>query len=267
MSAGLGITSPATTGTGVTGMTTRRTDQEAQTEQAQQDAQTGRDVAYNEPYVRTAAKRPEAARPAWTPEAGAGPQGMAASPAPEVRAGRMSSADRISGGPIWSGFIISFAVWIFLQVVLVAGGLSQIQAGQGSDVQRSGWWWSLGAALIALFIGGLVSGIGSRWNTPGVGALQGLTVWALTFVGLLVLGVVGAGIGFGAFSDAISIPSGPNAGSVPPEAIEAAKDAAGVAAVGLVVTAAVAVLGGILGTALAGRTQRRREMPNPAAGR
>jgi hypothetical protein len=88
----------------------------------------------------------------------------------------MSSSDRISGGPIWSGFIISFAVWIFLEVVLVAAGLSQIQAGQGSNVQRSGWWWSLAAALVALFIGGLISGVGSRWHTPGVGAMQGLTV-------------------------------------------------------------------------------------------
>jgi hypothetical protein len=78
-------------------------------------------------------------------------------------------------------------------------------------------------------------------------------------VALLLLGIVGAGVGFGAFSDAISVRSGLNANPASASTIETAKNAAGVAVVLLVVTAVVAVLGGILGTFLSGRTQRRRE--------
>jgi hypothetical protein len=126
-------------------------------------------------------------------------------------------------------------------------------------VPRSDWWYSLGAGAIALFIGGLVSGLTSRWHTIGAGAVHGLTVWALSFVGLLLLAAVGAGIGFGAFSDAIAIRSTVTGTSVPSTAITAARDAAGAAIVLLVVTAVVAVIGGIVGSMISGGMQQRSQ--------
>jgi hypothetical protein len=197
-----------------------------------------------------------------TPAATAVTSGQAA----EVSTGRMSLTDRISGGPIWAGFIIGIAVWIFLEIVLVAAGLSHIRAGQGTSVPRSDWWYSLGAGGIALFIGGLVSGLTSRWHTAGAGALQGFTVWALSFVGLLVLAAVGAGIGFGAFSDAIGIRSTLNGTSVPASTVTAARDAAGAAIVLLVVTAVLAAIGGCLGAMVAGGMQRRAQKHARAMG-
>jgi hypothetical protein len=242
-------------------MTTRRTEE--------------RDVTYNEPYGRTEQQSAYASRLATkpgpaeggtamtTPAATAMTQGPVA---PEVSTGRMSVADRISGGPIWSGFIIGIAVWIFLEIVLIAAGLNHIRAGQRTSVPRSDWWWSLGAGGVALFIGGLVSGLTSRWHTAAAGAVQGLTVWALSFVGLLLLAAVGAGIGFGAFSDAIDVRSTLNGTSVPASTISAARDAAGAAIVLLVVTAVVAVIGGIIGAMITGRTQRRTQKHARATG-
>lgn len=232
-------------------MTTRRTE---------------REVTYNEPYRRTEPTPPEAARHsrAEQPQPEATEAGRTASPAPEVATGRMSLSDRISGGPIWSGFIIGFAVWIFLQLALIAAGLSGIRAGGGVAVQPSEWWWSLAAGLIALFVGGLIAGMGSRWHTAGTGAMQGLTVWALSFVVLLVLGALGAGLGFGAFSDAVSIGGGGDA--VSPSAIQAAEDAAGWAVLLLLATAAAAVVGGIVGSMLSGRAAKRHASESAGRG-
>lgn len=241
-------------------MTTRRTEQ---------------DVRYNEPYRRTesappetaARTRPEPAPPesamrTWTemgpPEAG---RRMPAEPAPAETTGRMSYADRISGGPVWSGFIIGFATWIVLEVFLVAVGLTGIRAGEGTTVEPSEWWWSLAAGLIALFVGGLVAGIASRWHTAAAGALQGLTVWALLFVGLLVLGAVGVGLGFGAFSDVVSVNAGLDGAEVPGTAIDTAQDAAGVAVLLLLATAAAAVVGGVIGARFASRRPRTSDLP------
>lgn len=238
-------------------MTTRRTEQE-------------RDIAINEPYRRAETAPPETAARARTeaarPEMARGRMEQAppeparpaqAEPGGADTAGRMSFADRVTGGPVWSGFLIGLATWIFLQVALVALGLNAIRAGQGETVQRSAWWWSLAAGLIALFIGGLVAGMASRWHTASAGALQGLTVWALLFVVLLVLSAVGAGLGFGAFSDTVGI----TGTDVTPEAIETARDAAGVAVLLLVLTAAAATIGGIVGGRFATRTPRASDLP------
>jgi hypothetical protein len=185
---------------------------------------------------------------------------MTAAAAPEPSAGRMSFADRISGGPVWSGFIIGFAVWIFLEIVLVAAGYTGIRAGAGTTVRTSDWWWSLGAGVVALFIGGLISGLASRWHTIGAGALQGLTVWALTSVAVLVLASVGAGLGFGAISDAVGIKNAGLSGTaVPASTIQTARDAAGVSIALLAAVAAASVLGGILGAFLSGRVAGRKD--------
>jgi hypothetical protein len=176
---------------------------------------------------------------------------MPARPEPDMARGRMSLSDRISGGPVWSGFIIGFATWIFLELVLVATGLSGVRAGNGATVDTSQWWWSLGAGLIALFVGGLVAGIASRWHTAGAGAMQGLTVWALSFVAVLLLGAIGTGLGFGAFSDVIRV------NAVDAAAVETARDAAGVSVALLAATAIAAVVGGVLGARLSGRAGQR----------
>ena len=208
------------------------------------------DVTYNKPYRRTETRPPETTWPTRVePGADAAPD-MPTRPEPAVAPGRQSLSDRISGGPVWSGFIIGFATWIFLEIVLVAVGLSGIGAGDGATVDASEWWWSLGAGLVALFVGGLIAGMASRWHTAGAGALQGLTVWALSFVAVLLLGAIGTGLGFGAFSDAIRV-------NADPAAIETARDAAGVSVALLAATAVAAVVGGVVGARLSGRAGQR----------
>lgn len=171
---------------------------------------------------------------------------------------RSRSGDRVTGSPVWSGFVIGLATWILLEIVLVAVDLTGINAGPEAGVQESEWWWSLGAGVLALFVGGLFAGAASRWRSAGDGALHGLTVWALTVVGLLVLAALGAGIGFGAFGDVVSIDGSVEATDVPAGAVETAQDAAGIAVLALLVSAVAASVGGAVGAKMWPASRRRQ---------
>lgn len=175
--------------------------------------------------------------------------------------GRAGRGDRVTGSPVWSGFVVGLATWILLEVVLVAVDLTGISSGPGAGVEASEWWWSLAAGVVALFVGGLFAGAASRWRTSGDGALQGLTVWALTVVGLLVLAALGAGIGFGAFGDVVGIDGAVGAAEIPAGAAETAQDAAGIAVLALVLTAAAAAAGGSVGAKMWPASRRRTGVP------
>jgi hypothetical protein len=171
--------------------------------------------------------------------------------------------DRVTGSPVWSGFVVGLATWVLLEIALVAVDLTGINAGPETGVQQSEWWWSLGAGVVALFVGGLFAGAASRWRSAGDGILQGLTVWALTVVGLLVLAALGVGIGFGAFGDVVSIDGAVEATDVPTGAVETAQDAAGIAVLVLAVTALASTVGGVVGAKLWPASRRRERTTTP----
>lgn len=160
-------------------------------------------------------------------------------------------SDRITGAPVWAGFAIALATWILFEVILLAVGLVAVSAGPEPAVETAAWWWSLVAAVLALFVGGLVAGAASRWRTLVDGLMQGITVWAVTVLAVLLLSAAGAGIGFGALGSLLA-PGRIAAGgiTVPPGAVEAAQNAAAIATLVLLLIAAAAAAGGAVGVRL-----------------
>lgn len=103
---------------------------------------------------------------------------------------------RVSGAPIWSGFAVAVAVWILLEFLLAA--IDLVPLGLSGSFDADELWWTGGASVIALFVGGMVTGAASRSHEASDGALQGVVTWAAVVAGVLVLSALGAGIGFGA---------------------------------------------------------------------
>lgn len=168
----------------------------------------------------------------------------------------IGSSTRVRGAPVWSGFVIALATWVLLELGLVALELTGINAGPGA-ADADEWWWSALAAASAFFLGGLVAGasISSRRSADGV--LNGITVWAIGVLAVVILAALGAGVGFGAFGDVLNqTTQGAQGGGN--EVLETARDAAGAATLALGLTVAAAAGGGAIGAKLWPRRQLSR---------
>lgn len=157
---------------------------------------------------------------------------------------------RVRGGPVWAGFAVAFATWLLLQLVVFAldlGDLASNVAGSGST---AGLWWSGVAAVIALFVGGLVAGAASEWDGVSDGILQGIVVWSMVVIALIALSAVGVGIGFGVVGDVLTTARGLGSGQLDSTITNTAQTAAAGAVLALGVTVAAAALGGAVGAKL-----------------
>lgn len=156
---------------------------------------------------------------------------------------------RIGWGPLWAGFVLTLAIYLVLQLALIAVDLVGLPVEGGSDA-----WWSAAAGLVAFFVGGLVAGGTAAWRGVGDGMLHGLIMWALAIAGLLALAALGSGLALGSldttsvFDDLTSNLDAANASD--------AQDAAGWSLLGVCVAAAAAVAGGAVGGALWHRDRR-----------
>ena len=108
-------------------------------------------------------------------------------------------------------------------------------------------------ALIAFFVGGLTAGATTMWRMAGDGMLHGVLVWALSVLGILALTLIGGTALLGPLASVAS--QAPNAAQAtqnvdvdPVQALDAARDTAGWAALGLGASVAAAVIGGIAGS-------------------
>jgi hypothetical protein len=159
---------------------------------------------------------------------------------------------RVSWGPLWAGFVITLAMYLILQLALIAVGLVDLPVEGGSD-----GWWSAAAALVAFFLGGLVAGATAAWRGVGDGMLHGLIMWGLAIAAMLALAALGSGLALGSldttsvFDDLTS-----NLETANPDD---AQDAAGWSLLGVCVAAAAAVIGGAVGGALWHRDRHRAE--------
>ena len=166
---------------------------------------------------------------------------------------------RISGAPVWSGFAVGFGTWVLFEIILLATGLIGIAVAPGGAVESTQWWWSFAAAIVALGLGGMVAGASSVWKGALDGTLQGLTVWGIAVIALLLLSAFGAGVSFGAFGQLFNTSRAASAGAnVPVQAIEAARNAATYAGITLAATAAAAAVGGAMGAKVWPRASDRR---------
>ncbi|MFY1671430.1 hypothetical protein ACN27G_15880 [Plantactinospora sp. WMMB334] len=141
--------------------------------------------------------------------------------------------------------MVALAVWITLEVFFVAVGVTGVGGAPTPSLDSAAWWWSLVAAAVGLFAGGMTAGASARWRGTLDGMLLGVTVWALSVVAVLILASIGTGIGFGAFGDVYGAGGfGGPGGAVPGSVTDTVQEAAAVALLVLGVTIAAAIAGG-----------------------
>jgi len=160
------------------------------------------------------------------------------------------SGARVRGGPVWSGFAVAFATWLLLQLAIFALNLGDLTSSVTGSGGTAGLWWSGVAAVVALFVGGLVAGASSEWDGISTGILQGIVVWSMVVVALIVLSGIGVGVGFGVVGDLLNTLRGLGSGQVDTSLAATAQDAASGAVLALGVTVVAAALGGAAGAKL-----------------
>ena len=158
--------------------------------------------------------------------------------------------DRVRWGPLWAGLLTTLATFTLLQLIFVATKAVDIDLG-GGDTSFS--FWTAVAALLAFFIGGLVTGATTKWDRVDDGALHGVLLWALATVALLILGGVSARALAGplggyleSVGGAADIPAGPQRDA----ALEAAQDRASQALIALFLALVASVAGAVAGSKL-----------------
>lgn len=99
--------------------------------------------------------------------------------------------DRIRWAAVWGGYLIAFALQIWLTAIgfaIFGGGLGVAPAAQATNLAI----WAGVSALIALFIGGLLAArLGGIAGTDN-GMYNGIVLWGLSFVIIMVLASLGA---------------------------------------------------------------------------
>jgi hypothetical protein len=160
----------------------------------------------------------------------------------------ITRGSRLRGGPVLGGFVIGFATWILLELALFALDLGALAAQVVPSADPSAWWWSGLAAAIGFLVGGLVAGASLPTTRIDDGILNGIAVWAVTLVALVVMSAIGAGIGFGVVGDVLA--TSPSLADADASVINDAQSASASALLALSVTLAAAAIGGALGSKL-----------------
>lgn len=159
--------------------------------------------------------------------------------------------NRIRGGPVWGGFAVAFALWLLFELLMVAVDITDVDFGI-NDATTAAWAWSGAAAVLAFFIGGFVAGAASPFRGLSTGFLDGMVVWAIGVIAVLVISSFAGGVTFGAFGDVLGFnqavqQAGPGGGQVSGDVLSNLREAAGWAALFMALTLAAAALGGLLG--------------------
>jgi hypothetical protein len=161
-----------------------------------------------------------------------------------------ASQGSIHWGSIWAGVPLALTTFLLLELLAIGSGLLTV-AGSGAATAVSPI-----IGLVAFFIGGYVAGLtsgGAGGGTTGVryagsGVLQGLLVWALGTILILVVSLLGLGQYFGALGEVVNTATTALNPNVEHRLLaEAAEGPALVAFFGLLLSGLTAALGGWLG--------------------
>jgi UPF0716 family protein affecting phage T7 exclusion len=106
---------------------------------------------------------------------------------------RTPRPDRIRWAAIWGGLVTAVAVFALLQLTFFATDAVSLDVNPSDDAETTLPFWSGLAAVVAFLLGGLVTGASSRWRRISDGVLQGVVLWGLTTVALLLASGVAAG--------------------------------------------------------------------------
>lgn len=158
--------------------------------------------------------------------------------------------DRARWGPIWAGSLITVLIFIILQSFFFSLGWLDLGFDAGSSNLAAATVSGV-LALISFFIGGLAAAGFAMWRSTQSGAEQGISMWALTNVGIIILALLGGGALFGSLGGFVTqlgtIQAAQAAGVSGGQLINAAQTVAGATALYLGVTALFAALGGLAG--------------------
>ncbi|WP_433784695.1 hypothetical protein ACQPX6_00495 [Actinomycetospora sp. CA-101289] len=164
--------------------------------------------------------------------------------------------DRVHWGPVWAGVVVALPVYLVLQLLFFA--LSIIDLGvNGEGQSTTASIVSAVLALVAFFVGGLMAGSTAASRDSDEGLLHGVLTWAVGIVAILGAGLLGAGALLGNLSNATAQnaalqqqagQAGQAAGQIDPaQALQAAHQGAGWAALALGLTVLAAAAGGMVG--------------------
>lgn len=115
-------------------------------------------------------------------------------------------AVKVSWSAILAGLVVALGAWVFLSVLGLALGLSQVDPSAPATLRSAGMIagiWSVIVPIVALLLGGLVAARTAGVVSRPTGAIHGVVLWALmtvaslTMVGLAVRGMVSTVMGAG----------------------------------------------------------------------
>ena len=153
--------------------------------------------------------------------------------------------DRIRWGPVWAGIVTAVGMYLILQLGLIASDITDIDGVGTSDAVASGI-----AALIAFFLGGLVTGASAMWQGIDDGILHGIVMWFAALVAIIVFSAIGSGLALGSF-DTTEVFGDVGLEDVDAaEASDEARDAAGRALLVVLLGLAASAAGGAVGAKL-----------------
>ena len=150
--------------------------------------------------------------------------------------------DRVRWGPVWAGVVASVGSYLFLQLALVATGIVDLTGGATGDAIVSAI-----AALIAFFVGGVVTGATAMWQGADDGVLHGILMWFTGLVALIIFSAVGSGLALGAFNTSDTFNDLSTEDLTDQQASDNAEEAAANSLLGLTFGLAAAAAGGAVG--------------------
>jgi len=115
-------------------------------------------------------------------------------------------AVKVSWSAIIAGLVVALGAWVFLSVLGLALGLSQVDPNAPATLRSAGMIagiWSVIVPIVALLLGGLVAARTAGVVSRPTGAIHGVVLWALmtvaslTMVGLALRGMVSTAIAAG----------------------------------------------------------------------
>jgi hypothetical protein len=143
-----------------------------------------------------------------------------AEPTPAVREERQAVTEPSLGarpfdltrwGPVLAGVFVSLGIIALLGVLGAALGFQLAGPGVAPDMAATAGTaaaiWGAITLIVGFFVGGWLAGRMSGNSNSEIGLLHGVAVWAVSVVGLLILGAIGAGGLMGMLNN-LGMPSG-----------------------------------------------------------
>jgi cation transport ATPase len=182
----------------------------------------------------------------------------------------VNPTDRARWGPVWAGLLTALTTYLVLELLAYGLGLltSTTSSGQMTASRASPWVSGI-LLLIAFFVGGFVAEWSAATRGRSAGLFNGFLVWALGTTLILGFSLLGLWSLFGALGNIMGqfLEAGGNAATGtgvrinPNQVAQLTQGTALGAFFSLVVSAAAAALGGLLGSSVrrTGNEATRRE--------